>query len=45
LRSLLEAIRGGAYGRAGGGHGIENVVFKQRWDVPSLWPWRARTPA
>jgi 3-hydroxyisobutyrate dehydrogenase len=33
---LLEAIRGGAYGRGGGGvgQGIENVVFKQAWDVP-----------
>jgi 3-hydroxyisobutyrate dehydrogenase len=33
---LLEAIRGGAYGRGGGGvgPGIENVVFKQAWDNP-----------
>jgi 3-hydroxyisobutyrate dehydrogenase-like beta-hydroxyacid dehydrogenase len=33
---LLEAIRGGAYGRGGGGvgPGIENVVFKQAWDEP-----------
>jgi 3-hydroxyisobutyrate dehydrogenase len=33
---LLEAIRGGAYGRGGGGvgPGIENVVFKKAWDTP-----------
>jgi 3-hydroxyisobutyrate dehydrogenase-like beta-hydroxyacid dehydrogenase len=33
---LLEAIRGGAYGRGGGGvgQGIENIVFKAAWDTP-----------
>jgi 3-hydroxyisobutyrate dehydrogenase len=33
---LLEAIRGGAYGRGGGGvgQGMENVVFKAAWDTP-----------
>jgi len=33
---LLEAIRGGAYGRGGGGvgQGIENIIFKKAWDTP-----------
>ena len=33
---LLEAIRGGAYGRGGGGVGqnIENIVFNKAWDTP-----------
>jgi 3-hydroxyisobutyrate dehydrogenase len=33
---LLEAIRGGAYGRGGGGVGqnMENVIFKGAWDTP-----------
>jgi len=33
---LLEAIRGGAYGRGGGGVGqsMENIVFKAGWDTP-----------
>jgi len=33
---LLEAIRGGAYGRGGGGIGnsIESIVFTRNWDSP-----------
>ncbi len=33
---LLEAIRGGAYGRGNGGVGqnMENIVFKAAWDTP-----------
>jgi 3-hydroxyisobutyrate dehydrogenase len=33
---LLEAIRGGAYGRGGGGVGqsMENIIFKAGWDTP-----------
>lgn len=33
---LLEAIRGGAYGRGGGGIGqnMENIIFKAAWDSP-----------
>jgi 3-hydroxyisobutyrate dehydrogenase len=33
---LLEAIRGGAYGRGGGGIGqsIESIVFTKNWDTP-----------
>ncbi|HET6318133.1 MAG TPA: NAD(P)-dependent oxidoreductase [Chloroflexota bacterium] len=33
---LLEAIRGGAYGRGGGGVGqsMENIVFNANWDAP-----------
>jgi 3-hydroxyisobutyrate dehydrogenase len=33
---LLEAVRGGAYGRGGGGIGsaIESIVFTKDWDTP-----------
>jgi 3-hydroxyisobutyrate dehydrogenase len=33
---LLEAIRGGAYGRGGGGIGqsMENIIFKAAWESP-----------
>jgi len=33
---LLEAIRGGAYGRGGGGIGqnMENIILKAAWDTP-----------
>src|SRR5262249_43988719 len=35
---LLEAIRGGAYGRGNGGVGqnMENIIFKAGWDEPRV---------